>query len=118
MKHTHDVLRDRILLRLGIEKSKQFKIEDLRKSEWSNEFETFMRNRLIMGAFRYGLITESKKTWDRIGYMERKIEAYRKTGNTEALVDIANLCMLEYMESDKGKFRALDNTNEHQGVKG
>ena len=36
-------------------------LESLKKTEWSPEFEKLMRNRLIMGAIRYGLLHEKGK---------------------------------------------------------
>ena len=51
-----------------------------------------MRNRLVMGKFRYG----DKKDYDRIGGIRAKLDMYMKTGNTEFLVDAANLALLEF----------------------
>ena len=45
-------------------------LESLRSSEWSREFEELMRNRLLMGAFRYGLLIEKhrgQKRFDLLG---------------------------------------------------
>ena len=73
--------------------------EDLRKSEWSIEFEELMRNRLVMGALRYGRIgSKGKPTYDRISSIIKRISNYKDTGNKEMLVDVANLCLLEYVE--------------------
>ena len=83
----------------------------VRESEWSVEFETLMRNRLVMGAFRYGLMRRSvKKGYDRIGSAVKRLEEYRRTGNTELLVDAANLCMVEFVtgEHPKKHFKAAD----------
>jgi len=33
-------------------------LDALRQSQWNTEFETLMRNRLVMGAFRYGTFSE------------------------------------------------------------
>lgn len=73
-------------------------LEDLRRSEWSREFIQLMRNRLLMGAFRYGLLVEKRmhNKYDMIGSLKRRIEMYEETGNMEYMVDAANLCMLEF----------------------
>ncbi len=87
------------------------KYDDLARSEWSDEFEQYMRNRMIMGAMRYGLIGDPRKPhYDRIEFMRRKLDEYEKTGNLELLVDTANGAMLEYLEGDhpKRNFTALD----------
>lgn len=77
----------------------RFKLSDLYASEWCPEFETLMRNRLVMGVFRYGLIgAPGKKDWDRIKGIKKRLSQYEATHNTECLVDIANLCLLEFVE--------------------
>lgn len=74
-------------------------IADLQKSEWSPEFERLMRNRLVMGALRYGpLHAPGKRKYDRSIGMRKRLIQYIDTGNTEFLVDIANLALLEFEE--------------------
>lgn len=73
-------------------------LDELRQTEWSEEFETLMRNRLLMGAFRYGPMAEKLKSkWKMLPSMRRRLEVYESTGNLEMLVDVANLCLLEYL---------------------
>ena len=72
-------------------------LADLRKSEWSLEFETLMRNRLIMGYYRYGsFATQNRTTKEMLDSIIYRAEQYMKTGNDELLVDIANLSMKEF----------------------
>lgn len=74
-------------------------MDELRLSEWSPEFEKMMRNRLVMGAMRYGRFGTSEKSgYDCIGSIIEKAKAYRATGNDELLVDIANLALVEFVE--------------------
>lgn len=74
-------------------------LDELKDTEWSNKFEQLMKNRLIMGALRYGKIHEDNKpTYDRVSSILKRLINYNKTGNTEFLVDIANLCLLEFEE--------------------
>jgi hypothetical protein len=69
------------------------------QTEWSNEFEQLMKNRLIQGALRYGRINKpGKLCFDHIGSIYSRISIYRITGNKEMLVDVANLCLLEFVE--------------------
>lgn len=87
-------------------------IENLRESEWSPKFEKYMRNRLIIGAIRYGLLNSNgKNKYDRIGSIEQRLDIYKKTKNKELLVDIANLCLLEFEENEDGSFNAIDDKN-------
>ena len=73
-------------------------LKDIYEKQWSKEFETYMRNRLAMGYFRYGsLERQSKGQYDNIGSILKRLTLYKKTGNDEILVDVANLAMVEYM---------------------
>jgi hypothetical protein len=70
----------------------------LKKEAWSKTFERLMRNRLVLGSIRYGGVHDrccSKQ--NRVASIEKRIAAYKETGNTEHLVDIANLCMVEFV---------------------
>ena len=103
-QHTHDVLRNRLLKRTGVTKTS---LEDLRKSEWSPRFERLMRNRLIMGSFRYQKFETKRKSFDYDIASEaiKRIQKYQTDGNTEHLVDAANMCLLEF---EFGKHRTKD----------
>lgn len=90
----------------------------LQQSEWSPEFERLMRNRLLMGALRYGVLAYKRKVgrkWDLLGAVKKKIQLYEQTGNTEYMVDIANYCLLEFEcgYHPNKHFRALDDHHDH-----
>ena len=90
-------------------------LAELRKTEWSSTFERLMRNRLLMGAFRYGLKKDKlDQGYDMVGSLERRIEMYRETGNVEYLADCANLALLEFEHPShpKAHFGAVDD-GEH-----
>ena len=95
-----DFLRDRLHNKLGIvDPVNPQKIGNLKDSEWSFKFECLQRSRLIMGAIRYGPIGAlNKPQWDRVPDMMRRLNEYMETGNLENLVDVANLCLLEFVE--------------------
>lgn len=66
------------------------------------DFETFMRNRLVQGALRYGLLNApGKRKYDRSGSIRRRVSLFVRTGNAEHLVDIANLCLCQYVEGPR-----------------
>ena len=77
--------------------TKRESLESLRRSEWSPEFERFMRNRLIMGRFRYVRMDENGDQYDRIGSAIDRLGKYQKSGNLEHLIDVANLCLREFV---------------------
>ncbi|MEM6471706.1 MAG: hypothetical protein AAF802_19250, partial [Planctomycetota bacterium] len=35
-------------------------------------------------------------SYDMVGSMQQRLEAYQKDGNLEHMVDVANLCMIEF----------------------
>ena len=72
--------------------------EEVKKSQWSDQFITYMRNRMIVGAYRYGMIRdENQPKYDNIGSLIERAALYLESGNQEHLVDIANLALVEYI---------------------
>ena len=71
-------------------------LEELSQTEWSPKFEKLMRNRLIMGALRYERFGPEKSDYPTATEAIRRITKYIETGNTEHLVDAANMCLLEF----------------------
>jgi len=115
-----DHMRQRLLDRAGLGTPKKtLKFEDLAKSEWSTEFENYMRNRLIMGALRYGLLgAAGKPNFDRMASIHKRAKKYAETGNQELLVDIANIALVEFVDgSHPNKHFSADDDGEHVTVK-
>ena len=68
-------------------------------TEWSRDFEALMRFRMVMGSLRYGKLQHGKKSRkNRIANAIKRLHQYQVTGNQECLVDVANLCMCEFVE--------------------
>lgn len=92
---------------------------ELAVTEWSAEFEQLMRNRMLMGAFRYGRFGEHAEAGgsphDNCASIEKHVALYRTTGNTEHLVDVANLAMKEFCVGvhPLKHFAALDDAAHH-----
>ena len=114
----HQHIRENILKNLGMEKRKKMpSLNKLRKSEWSLKFERLMRNRLIIGSIRYGLLNApNKPQYDRIPSIIHRLKLYQKDKNAEHLVDVANICLMEFEEGDN-HFTALDECKEKGHVK-
>lgn len=115
-----ELMHDRLERRAGLIPAAKPKYDfaTLQKTEWSPQFEQYMRNRLIMGALRYGLLSEKRKKggkWELLEAIKTKIEKYEETGNTEYLVDAANYCLLAFeCDSHPNKhFHALDDHHDH-----
>lgn len=86
-----------------IQKENKPTLEELQKTEWSEEFESKMKNRLIFGAYRYGRmghgsIPAGKPVYDRCNSIRARLERFENTGNAEWLIDIANMSLLIYEE--------------------
>jgi len=99
-------------------------IDELNMTEWSDEFEQLMRNRLKQGSFRYGKIKHhgslnDKAEYDRIDSAIVRLQKYIDTGNTEYLVDVSNMMLLEYIEGKHPlkHFASIDD-GEHTKIKG
>lgn len=101
-----DKLRQHILESAGYNFTADYSYIYLKKSQWSSIFESLMKNRLIIGGLRYGLIKDSNN-FDNIGSIEKRIKAYKKDKNLEHLVDIANLCMVEFETQDIAKLKPI-----------
>ena len=93
-------------------------LAELREAEYSPEFEKLRRNRLVFGAIRYGRRGgKDKPNYDRISSCIHRLRQYRRTGNDELLVDVSNLCELEFVEGTHPEkhFASVDD-GEHVGV--
>lgn len=92
-------------------------LETLRRTQWSDDFERLMRNRLLMGAFRYGTFEEQSagRVYNNAASIERHTAAYIATGNAEHLVDIANLALCEFVNPFHANyhFQAIDDGDHH-----
>jgi hypothetical protein len=96
MKTVRQLIRERIEPATGKPRPP---LNELRKTEWCDEFERLMRNRLVMGAFRYQLFREHHQGESEPNFAadaKKRIRMYEATGNTELLVDAANMLMMEF----------------------
>lgn len=72
--------------------------EVMRDTQWSTRFEQYMRNRMIMGGYRYGRIDDNTgPKFDSVGSAIERARLYLRDGNQEHLVDIANLALVEFI---------------------
>ena len=72
--------------------------EQILKQDFSEDFIQKMRNRILMSHYKYGWVTDSyPELADAVACLEQRLEMYKKTGNKEHLIDVANFAMIEYM---------------------
>lgn len=102
MKSVFDQWTDDLRSRLGMapDKPPMPSLESLKETEQCPEFRRLRDARLIIGAFRYGMMGASHKKYDRIGNCIERLLLYQQDGNKEHLLDVANLCELEWVENN------------------
>ena len=75
-------------------------IESILKTEYSEKFDEIRKNMMVVSYYKYGSLQENYekfKCMDAIGNIEKRLQKYRETGNTEFLADVANFAMIEFM---------------------
>lgn len=91
------------------------------KNEYSDKFDELRRNRVEVSFYKYGPAKDNFSTGNvnAIATLEKCIEKYNATGNTEYLCDAANYAMFEFMypQHPKAHFRATD-SGESAGIVG
>ena len=67
-------------------------------SQYSTAFLQGMVNRMLTSYHKYGHIKDAVDIkMDMVKNLEKRLELYKETGNTEWLMDVANYAMIEYM---------------------
>lgn len=96
--------------------NRRLDLEELAETQWSPEFEQLQRNRLVIGACRYGRFNGNRHelSMARIVSAVNRLWGYHDGGNTENLVDVANICLLEFKEDNHPlkHFKSVDD-GEH-----
>jgi len=95
--------------------------EEILKDRYSEKFDKLRQNRMIMGHYRYGPLKENclPGMVDTIASLEKRLDAYKRTGNTEFLTDVANFAMIEFMypQHPEAHFKATEH-DEGPGIVG
>lgn len=93
------------------------------KEEYSEEFDKLRKNRVEVSYHKYGSAKDNFDSdlhlVDAIKSHDKCLEKYKKTGNTEYLLDAANYLMFEYMypQHPNAHFRATG-SDESAGIAG
>lgn len=73
-------------------------IEDVLKTEFSEDFVAGMKHRMVVSFYKYGPISEGfPDKVNAITSLTDRLRKYAETGNTEFLMDAANFAMIEFM---------------------
>lgn len=90
-------------------------IKVLVPSEFNQEFIQGMANRMMVSYHKYGKVMDAIGKVDEVANIEKRVQRYKETGNTEWLMDVANFAMIEFMHKGAQAFRATD-SNESPGL--
>lgn len=88
--------------------------------EYSTEFDKLRKSRVEVSYFKYGPARDNFGSGrvDAIGSLELCLEKFKKTGNTEYLLDVANYAMFRYMYPLPGEYFKATDSNESAGTVG
>lgn len=83
--------------------------------QFSIDFVQKMANRMVQGYAKYGPIERVRKDIDRMKSLEQRLSKYRETGNSEWLVDVGNMAMIQFILDGPEQFHATP-TEESPGL--
>ena len=95
-------------------------MNDVLKTEYSEEFDKLRKNRVNVSFYKYGAARDNFGAGrvDAIGSLELCLEKFKKTGNTEYLLDVANYAMFRYMYPMPKEYFKATNSTESAGTVG
>lgn len=65
--------------------------------DYSDEFDELRKNRIVQSHYKYGWMSDNyPHIADAVKCLEERLELYKKDGNKEWLVDVANFAMIEF----------------------
>ena len=88
--------------------------------EYSEEFDRLRKNRVETSYYKYGPVKDNYASGrvDAIGSADLCIEKFKKTHNTEYLLDAANYLMFRYMFPMPGEYFKATDSGESAGQVG
>lgn len=93
---------------------------NIKKSEYSEEFDKLRKNRVAVSYYKYGPARENfgGGRVDAIKTAEMCIDVFKKDHNTEHLIDAANYLMFRFMYPYDGETFSSTDSNESVGTVG
>lgn len=74
--------------------------DEILKTEYSERFDKLRKDAMETSFYKYGPLRKNYDTYKcmyAVGNIQRRLDKYLETGNTEFLVDVANFAMIEFM---------------------
>jgi hypothetical protein len=95
-------------------------MNDILKQEYSEQFDKERKHRVEVSFYKYGPARKNfgEGRVDAIGSLERCLDKFKKTHNTEYLLDVANYAMFRYMFPMPGESFKPTDSSESAGVDG
>lgn len=89
-------------------------------NEYSTEFDKLRKSRVEVSFYKYGAARDNFGSGrvDAIGSLELCLDKFKKTGNTEYLLDVANYAMFRYMFPLPGEYFKATDSSESAGTAG
>jgi hypothetical protein len=89
-------------------------------NEYSTEFDKLRKSRVEVSFYKYGSARDNFGSGrvDAIGSLELCLEKFKKTKNTEYLLDVANYAMFRYMFPLPGEYFKATDSSESAGTVG
>ncbi len=88
--------------------------------EYSEEFDKLRKSRVEVSYYKYGAARDNFGAGrvDAIGSLELCLDKFKKTGNTEYLLDVANYAMFRYMYPFPGEYFKATDSKDSAGTVG
>lgn len=95
-------------------------MDDILKTEYSEQFDKLRKNRVQVSYYKYGSVRQNfgGGRVDAIGSLELCLEKFKKTGNTEYLLDVANYAMFRFMYPMPDEYFKSTDSTESAGIVG
>ncbi len=115
MESIHDIMRERLLRNVNAcdfwQKADATPIDmsAMVELQWDSEewqhILFLMKNRMLMGGYRYGPTPLQKpREFDNIADIKKRLDLYEVEGNMEYLIDAANITIIECLKKSHPKF--------------
>jgi len=81
-------------------------VDEILKTEYSKDFDEKRKLLMCQSFYKYGHVrlNFANDNVDAIVVLEKCLEKFKETGNTEYLMDVANYAMIRHMYPKKGEF--------------